>query len=57
MEESSRREFVKRSALILAGGTVLAASSVGASGDRKDGTKVVLYRETEEWKQYYESLE
>jgi hypothetical protein len=57
MEKISRRKFTKNTALAIVAGS-LAVSTTKVSADGKEGSKypVVLYRETEEWKTYYETL-
>ena len=57
MEKMSRRKFTKNAALAVAAGAV-AVRAPKALADSKQSPKypVVLYRETEEWKKYYETL-
>jgi len=59
MEKISRREFTKNTTLAIAAGSLaVAVSAPKVLADGKKGSKypVVLYRETEEWKKYYETL-
>lgn len=57
MEKISRRKFTKNTALAIVAGA-LAVNAPKVRADSKEGSKypVVLYRETKEWKKYYETL-
>ena len=57
MEKISRRKFTKNTVFAVAAGS-LAVRAPKVLADSKEGSKypVVLYRETKEWKQYYETL-
>jgi anaerobic selenocysteine-containing dehydrogenase len=59
MEKISRRKFTKGATLAVAAGSLAAtAPKVFADNSKKKDSKypVVLYRETDEWKRYYETL-
>jgi hypothetical protein len=59
MEKISRRKFTKNTTLAIAAGSLaVTLSAPKVLADSKEGSKypVVLYRETEEWKKYYETL-
>jgi hypothetical protein len=59
MEKMSRRKFTKNTTFAIAAGSLaIAANAPKALADSKEGSKypVVLYRETKEWKKYYETL-
>ena len=57
MEKSSRRKFVKQAAVAtVAIGSFETLSKKEATGKPKSETVDVLYRETSEWKKYYETL-
>ncbi len=60
--QQSRRDFVKKSALVTAGVATVATSSVMASSSSEDESdlikgssrkKEVLYRKTATWEEYY----
>ncbi len=57
MEKISRRKFTKKATLAVAAGA-LAMNASKVISDSKENSKhpVVLYRETKEWKKYYETL-
>jgi hypothetical protein len=57
MEKISRRKFTKNATLAIAAGS-LVVNAPKVFADSKKGSKypVVLYRETKEWKKYYETL-
>ena len=59
MEKMSRRKFTKNTAFAIAASSLaVAVSAPKVSADSKGGSKypVILYRETKEWKKYYETL-
>jgi hypothetical protein len=59
MEKISRRKFTKNTMLAVAAGSLaVTAGAPKVLADSNKGSKypVVLYRETEEWKKYYETL-
>ena len=59
MEKVSRRDFTKKTTLAIAAGSLaVTLSAPKVLADSKEGSKypVVLYRETDEWKRYYETL-
>jgi hypothetical protein len=58
MEKISRRKFTKNAALAVAAGSLAVSAPKVLANNSKEGSKypVVLYRETEEWKKYYETL-
>ncbi len=57
MKDHSRRKFLKKSALTTATVGAFAVSARGNTPEEKDaGYPEVLYRETEQWKRYYETL-
>ena len=59
MEKISRRKFTKNTMFAVAAGSLaVTARAPKVFADRDKGSKysVVLYRETEEWKKYYETL-
>ncbi len=57
MEKISRRKFTKNTAIALAVGSVaVRAPQVIAESKKSLKYPVVLYRETEAWKKYYETL-
>ncbi len=60
--QQSRRDFVKKSALVTAGVATVATSSVMASSSNEDESdlikgssrkKEILYRKTATWEEYY----
>lgn len=58
MEKISRRKFTKNATLAIAAGSLAASAPKVFADNSKKGFKypVVLYRETQEWKKYYETL-
>ena len=57
MGKSSRRKFVKQAAVATAAiGSLEISSKRDVDGNTKSVTVDVLYRETSEWKKYYETL-
>ncbi len=57
MKKISRRKFTKKATLAVAAGA-LAVNASTVIPESKESAKhpVVLYRETKEWKKYYETL-
>lgn len=59
MEKISRRKFTKNATLAVAAGVgslALHTPKVNAASGQGSKYPVVLYRETEEWRKYYETL-
>lgn len=58
MERSSRRKFIKQATMSVAalGPVAVAVTGGKAAGKPKSASTQLLYRETIEWKKYYESL-
>ena len=59
MEKISRRKFTKNTMLAVAAGSLAVTASapkVFADSKKDSQYPVVLYRETDEWKKYYETL-
>lgn len=57
MEDIPRREFARKATLAVAAGSLLAsAPKVISDSNQSSQHPVALYRETEEWKKYYETL-
>ena len=56
MREESRRTFLKKAAITSAAMSSVCGASGGEEMHSEKKTAVILYRETGEWKRYYETL-